>query len=213
MHNGLLIEPTRFTSNQLSGVGLFDELLQVSQEPALEPWCALDRRARLIARPDGTIINSDILARSLLEKKAGLFLRSERLTTVDRKLQPALEQRLKAPLGARRCLVVPVGEDGKLLLQSIRFASASGDAVALSARLIDEDFTPEYKGLADAFDLTSAEELVAQELLRGLTPAQISERHRLSIHTIRTHIAHVHAKLGVSSREAMWRRCSAFQID
>jgi LuxR family maltose regulon positive regulatory protein len=82
----------------------------------------------------------------------------------------------------------------------------------VSARLIGEDFTPEYKGLVEAFDLTSAEELVAQQLLRGSTPAEISESCNLSIHTIRTHIAHVHAKLGVNSREAMWRRCGAFQV-
>jgi DNA-binding CsgD family transcriptional regulator len=212
MQHGLLLDPTPVSSNQAVTVGDLDEPLQDAIEPALEPWGALDRRARLIVRPDGRVINSDYLARSLLQRKAGLLMRGDRLAAAEHRLQPALDQHLQAPVGSRRCLLLPAGGAGNLLLHSIRFVSASGDAVALSARLIGDDFTAEYKGLAEAFDLTSAEELVAQELLRGLTPAEISESHKLSIHTIRTHIAHVHAKLGVSSREGMWRRCGAFQV-
>lgn len=117
-----------------------------------------------------------------------------------------------APIGLRKCFLLPAGNAGRLLLQAIRFAGVARDAVAISARLIGDDFAPEYQCLADAFDLTSAEELVAQQLLEGATPAEISKHCRLSIHTIRTHIAHVHAKLGVNSREAMWRRCAAFQV-
>lgn len=189
-----------------------DDLSDVSIEPELGPWWALDRRARLIVKSDGTVIGSDHLARSLMESKTGFFVRHGRLVLVDPKLRPALERILRAPLGARRCLVVPAGTAGSLLLQSIGFACASGAAVALSARLVSEDVAPEYKGLGEAFDLTSAEEMVAQQLLRGLTPAEISTRCHLSINTIRTHIAHVYAKLGVGSREAMWRRCGAFQV-
>lgn len=176
------------------------------------PWWALDRWARFITESDGRVISSDPLARLILEKKLGVFLLNGRLAAVERKCQPALEGNLRAPLGARKCIVLPAGNAGRLLLQTIRFARASSDAVAMSARLIGDDFTPEYKGLAEAFDLTSAEEVVAQQLLRGLTPSEISESCNLSIHTIRTHIAHVHAKLGVKSREAMWSRCAAFQI-
>lgn len=176
------------------------------------PWWALDRRARLIVKPDGRVVSFDQLARSLLDRKAGLFLSDGRLTALERKLQPTLERHLRAPLGERKCLVLPAGSAGSLLLQTIGFVSPDGDAVALSARLISDDFAPEYSGLAEAFDLTSAEELVVRELLCGLTPAEISEGQHLSIHTIRSHIAHAHAKLGVGSREAMWRRCGAFRI-
>lgn len=212
MQDGLLRESFQEQASPASiNLGI-DEVSPMALDTELGPWWALDRRARLIAKTDGTVVSSDHLARSLLQRKAGLYLRDERLTAVDRKVQPMLERHLAAPLGSRRCLVVPAGEAGTLLLQSVRFASGAGEAVALSARLIGEDFAPEYTGLAEAFDLTSAEELIAQHLLRGLTPAEISATCNLSIHTIRTHIAHVHAKLGVNSREAMWRRCGAFQI-
>jgi DNA-binding CsgD family transcriptional regulator len=212
MQHGHFEETAQERANYTTAAHGLDELSQIPLESELGPWWALDRRARLIAESDGKVVSSDHLARSILQRKAGIFLRDERLTAVERKFQPALDQHLRAPIGARRCLVLPVGKDGSLLLQTIRFAHATGDAVAVSARLIADDFTPEYKGLAEAFDFTSAEELVALQLLRGLTPTEISENCNLSIHTIRTHIAHVHAKLGVSSREAMWRRCGAFQV-
>lgn len=210
MRNRRLAEATLEQSSKIDSKGI-DELSRNSPECELDPWWALDRRARLITNSDGTVMSADRLFRSILQKRAGLCLRDERVSTVETRLQPALERQLNAPLGTRRCAVIPAGEAGNLLLQSVRFAAPKGEAIALSARLIGEDFAPEYMGLAEAFDLTGAEELVARELLCGLTPAEISAGHNLSIHTVRTHIAHVHAKLGVGSREAMWRRCGAFQ--
>ncbi|MEX2554124.1 MAG: AAA family ATPase [Actinomycetota bacterium] len=51
--------------------------------------------------------------------------------------------------------------------------------------------------------LTDAEQQVARLTVEGLTNPQIAERLFVSKHTVQTHLSHVFAKLGISSRAAL----------
>ncbi len=64
--------------------------------------------------------------------------------------------------------------------------------------------------IAGADALTHREAAVVQAALAGLTNSEISEAHHVSINTVKTHMRHAYAKLGVTSREELqWH----FQID
>ena len=51
--------------------------------------------------------------------------------------------------------------------------------------------------------LTDAERRVAALVATGLTDREIAERFTLSVRTVQTHVAHVRAKLGASSRREL----------
>lgn len=56
--------------------------------------------------------------------------------------------------------------------------------------------------------LTQREKTILQYLATNLTNAEIAEAEFISLHTAKTHIAHVYRKLGVSSRRAAIRRAA-----
>ena len=50
--------------------------------------------------------------------------------------------------------------------------------------------------------------MILQYLTTNLTNAEIAEAEYISLHTAKTHIAHIYQKLGVSSRRAAIRRAA-----
>jgi DNA-binding CsgD family transcriptional regulator len=51
--------------------------------------------------------------------------------------------------------------------------------------------------LADVFGLTRAESRAAASLAAGLTPAEIAERHRITVQTVRKQLKAVYSKMGI----------------
>lgn len=58
-------------------------------------------------------------------------------------------------------------------------------------------------GTKDRFLLTRREQEIAVLLAKGVTPQNISERLSISYTTVKKHIAHMHEKLGVSTRQEL----------
>lgn len=56
---------------------------------------------------------------------------------------------------------------------------------------MDNDATPQ-------FHLTAAESAVLDHLVEGRTPAEIADLQDVSLATVRTHIARLHEKFGVT---------------
>jgi len=59
--------------------------------------------------------------------------------------------------------------------------------------------------LRQLYGLTPAESKIAVELLSGTEPKRIAERHSLSIHTVRVHIARILAKTETSRQADLVR--------
>lgn len=60
--------------------------------------------------------------------------------------------------------------------------------------------------IAEAFDLTPAEALVASQLAEGAAPAQIARSRGVALHTVRSQMRSVYAKLGVARQAELVRR-------
>ena len=60
--------------------------------------------------------------------------------------------------------------------------------------------------------LTERERVILQYLATNLTNAEIAEAEFISLHTAKTHIAHIYRKLGVSSRRAAIRRAAELEL-
>jgi len=60
--------------------------------------------------------------------------------------------------------------------------------------------------LQHEFGLTSAEATVTIELMRGDTRAEVASRVGVTLATVRTHMVHIFAKVGVTSRAALIRQ-------
>ena len=69
-----------------------------------------------------------------------------------------------------------------------------------------------YADLKRAFDLTAAEDRVLARLLDGDVAEKIARSHAVSIDTVRSQIRSVYAKLEVGSREALFKRVSAYVV-
>ena len=54
--------------------------------------------------------------------------------------------------------------------------------------------------------------MILQYLATNLTNAEIAEAEFISLHTAKTHIAHIYQKLGVSSRRAAIRRAAELEL-
>ena len=60
--------------------------------------------------------------------------------------------------------------------------------------------------------LTDRERVILQYLATNLTNAEIAEAEYISLHTTKTHIAHIYQKLGVGSRRAAIRRAADLDL-
>ncbi|WP_323098529.1 LuxR C-terminal-related transcriptional regulator [Intrasporangium sp. YIM S08009] len=60
--------------------------------------------------------------------------------------------------------------------------------------------------------LTEREHVILRYLATNLTNAEIAEAEYISLHTAKTHIAHIYQKLGVSSRRAAIRRAAELEL-
>jgi len=49
-------------------------------------------------------------------------------------------------------------------------------------------------------------------MLNGNTAAAIAANSNISIDTVRTHIRHIYSKIGVASREGMFRQLRPYRI-
>jgi DNA-binding CsgD family transcriptional regulator len=71
----------------------------------------------------------------------------------------------------------------------------------VSYRGLSEEVCADLKRL---WDLSSGEIRILAMTFRGLTVQEVAEKADISIETVRTHIRHIYAKIGVNSREALF---------
>lgn len=178
--------------------------------PDLDCWHLFDGCARLLLRHDGYVLHSCTSARKLIDGRIGLSLERRKLY-----LKGCLvsEHFLRSRIG-RGGVGLLHRDDCRTLLASAKLCRLDGQPViALMLREIVGTERPDFACLGEAFNLTAAEESIARQLLGGLTPSQIAAAERVSINTVRSHIAHLYAKLGASNREEMWVKCAPFMVN
>lgn len=171
-------------------------------------WLALDAWPRLLTTADLHLRWQNVAAERLLAK--GTHLRAEAgvLVTADAAHQHELEKLVRAAepaatLRAFRCQ----GDRDHFVIQVQSVGDGGGlPAIGLQVRPLREEFGDRnFDHLRHLFRLTKAEYAVLLEMLRGNTADEISRHRASSVETVRTQIRQIYTKVGVSSRERLFR--------
>ena len=103
------------------------------------------------------------------------------------------------------------GEQLRGLLRShLRHGTAHPTAVTQVLARISSGQRQDVTGWSE--QLTQREHEILHYLATNLTAAEIAEAEYISLHTAKTHIAHIYQKLGVSSRRAAIRRAAELEL-
>lgn len=176
----------------------------------LNCWNAFDGCARFIIEYDARIRRLCSKASALLGSDCGLSSQDGKLCL---QRLPLTERRLSSKIDDDTTGLLFQRDNMTMLARYTRCFDGTQPLLALVIRVVSPSEKPRFICLAEAFQLTPAEESVAKMLLAGSSPAQIAREGRLSINTVRSHIAHIHAKVGVSNREALWVKCAPFAVN
>jgi DNA-binding CsgD family transcriptional regulator len=107
----------------------------------------------------------------------------------------------------------PDGGDGRLFIRAVRLSRPDEPArYGVVFHSTGADFEPAWADFSHIFHLTASEHMVIGCLLAGQSADTVAAGHGISLETVRTHIRHIYAKLGVNSREQMFRRLAPFRI-
>ena len=176
--------------------------------------------ATIILDQQGQLLNTNGLARALLQERDGLSQRDQRLHLEGRELNRALHQALEAIVRARqgsetsvvKALRIPRSSgrsDLGLVIRPVPTSEWSeGPSSPCAAVFIsDPDLrdSASQQGLAELFGLTPAEANLALLLARGLSLAEASETQNISQHTARAQLKSIFAKTGVSRQAELVR--------
>ena len=176
--------------------------------------------ATIILDEQGRMLNTNALAKALLEEGNGLSLRGRQLNIdgrdINRELQQALEAIIKAQQAGTtavvRALRIPRSAgraDLGLVIRPVPAAQGNeGQSSPCATVFISDPDLRESASqqiLGDLFELTPAEANLAILLARGLSLAEVSENQQVSQHTARAQLKSIFAKTGVSRQAELVR--------
>jgi len=94
---------------------------------------------------------------------------------------------------------------GNVVIQAMAVSGAADDVVG--CRLRSAGARTEIADLSLALGVTPAQSGIVRRMILGSSLEQISEETGLSITTVRTHLRNIYARLGISSRDELFRLC------
>lgn len=179
-------------------------------ERMLAGLARIDGKPRLIMKLDGTLVACCEEARQLLH--SGDELRIERgiVNVTERAYRAQFERLLKVELGEVETLILPhAHHSGHWIIRAVR---SDENMICLALQEASEDYWATLPDLSTVFGLTPSEAAVVDDLYNGLSAHDISEKRRISIHTVRAHLRRCYDKLHITSREQLWHRLRPYQI-
>ena len=176
-------------------------------------WLDYDLKPRLIVSGDLLILWPNTAARSALASRRDLENRLGALAMVNPSQQDALAGFLAKAGAVTTSWCAERGDgDGHLIVRAQRIDWLDGGVLGIGFFGTGSDFSLGYANLAEIFGLTPAEHVVLIDLLDGRAAEAIATHRTVSVETTRSHIRKIYAKLGVNSRELLFRRCQAFRL-
>ena len=206
----------------LAAEGKTREAVALAMQPTVGPEYPLARvhRAKVLARAGlpadalalleqvpttGRLVHVECLARCLeAEVLAQLANPTDAHGALEAALAVAESDELYGPF-------LDTGEYLPVLLRGhLRHGTAHPAAVTQVLGRIAAGQRQDVTGRAE--QLTEREHVILRYLATNLTNAEIAEAEYISLHTAKTHIAHIYQKLGVSSRRAAVRRAAELDL-
>ncbi|MBT2334362.1 helix-turn-helix transcriptional regulator [Variovorax paradoxus] len=160
-----------------------------------------------LATPAGTVLRASAGAQEFFGASRSLRLRGQRLWHPDAQTLQALAAGLRLAVQSRQpvCLPIPGGPAGQQELELARAAPqlSLGEEVLVLARirLGRSQMAPSIDRLRSAFGITHAEARVLTALMAGQSPKQHAGAQGVSVHTVRSQVSSLMAKMG-STRQA-----------
>jgi DNA-binding CsgD family transcriptional regulator len=159
-----------------------------------------DDVARIVIDPHGTFLWRSRAAVALLADGGPLVDRGGRIAGADRRAQQFLTERLAETLsGEEVCQFIDSDLDRRFLLR-MRAVSEGGTRVVVIT-FKDFDVPAHLPRLERLFGLSAMEARILQHIIEGNSAERIADSKGVSILTVRTHIKHIHGKMGVRSKE------------
>ena len=159
-----------------------------------------DDVARIVIDPHGTFLWRSRAATILLADGGPLIDRGGRIAGADRHAQQFLAERLAETLcGEDVCQFIDSDLDRRFLLRMRAVTEAGVRVVVITLK--DFDVPAHLPRLERLFGLSAMEARILQDIIEGNSAERIADRKGVSILTVRTHIKHIHGKMGVRSKE------------
>lgn len=177
-------------------------------------WLDLEPQPRLICTRTLELVWANDAAREALAGDGDLDLRDGVVVARERIHRSALCAFVEGCEAMLSTLALPAPDgDGHLLLRGRRLdAQGSAEFVGLTFLRSNGAFRALYADVERAFQLTPSEYRVLLRMIDGVTAEGIAAATTLSVETVRSHIRHIYAKLGVASREAMFAKILPFRL-
>lgn len=156
--------------------------------------------ARILIDPTAHILWRSGCASLLMAGDSPFFDAGGRFRGRDARSEAVLAECIAdAVSGKEACRLVKRGQDRRFLLR-VRLVEG-GDEAALVVTFKDFDAPVQLPQLGQVFGLSAAETATLNEIIAGKNADRIAADKRVSILTVRTHIKHIHSKMGVRSKE------------
>jgi len=165
-----------------------------------------------LATRHGTVLRASARARELLGQGHSLRLRANRLWHPDAEVQCALRVALAQAPQAREPirLAIPDGRGGRDRLELVPAAPALSlgrEALVFIRMRHDGARTPpSVDSLCSAFGITPAEARVLAALVAGQSPKQHAGAQGVSVHTVRSQLGSLMAKMGCTRQAELVRK-------
>ncbi|KRA58356.1 hypothetical protein ASD79_13635 [Caulobacter sp. Root655] len=163
-------------------------------------FCLDEDVARIVIDPHGMFLWRSRAAATLLADGGPLVDRGGRIAGADRRAQQFLTERLAETLaGEEVCQFIDSDLDRRFLLRMRAVSEAGTRVVVITFK--DFDVPAHLPRLERLFGLSAMEARILQHIIEGNSAERIADSKGVSILTVRTHIKHIHGKMGVRSKE------------
>jgi DNA-binding CsgD family transcriptional regulator len=189
------------------------EDLSRTEDSWAETWLAHEPTPRIVVDLGLAVLWRNAAADAFLKRSRLLSHREGVLTSSDRRISNQLQTLAwNVKPGRPTSAVVGIPDDGALLITGMPLDGSPGSGVGLTIREIEVDTGYELPNLEPVFGLTPSEQQIVGLLLAGLSSAEIATKLDKSILTIRTHVKHAYAKLGISSKEQLFAKLLRYGV-
>ena len=153
---------------------------------------------------NNTFVHITCLSRCIEAEARSMLGRADAHLSLERALAAAEPDQLYGPFiaGGKRMV--------DLLKAHLRHGTSHPAALTQVLARLAREHEHHVPGWSER--LTDRERVILQYLATNLTNAEIAEAEFISLHTTKTHIAHIYQKLGVGSRRAAIRRAAELDL-
>ena len=178
---------------------VLDGLEQVDERPRF----VIDRTGRLIVQSPRTI--------EALMCIDAIMLRDGKIVAHGTTAQESIDKMLRLqPQSISTIMRKSARTAGHCILRGVGLCEHT---VLVTVHCAHPHTKSEIADLSEAFSLTPSEVHVVELLLAGHSPAKIAPRLGVALNTVRSHLRHCYDKMGVSSREELWRTVSPYRLN